>query len=115
MANSSLMNKNILNKNILNKNIIRKNIVLIEQLLLLIVIVLMVYLLYLQFRQNDAFQDDSDCPCEPEGVDQLSAPECGENDGPVYEGGKISKCGKLVKNGSARCGGVGIAFDCKLN
>jgi hypothetical protein len=99
-----------------NSSWLTKNRVLIEQVLLAIVIVLMVYLLYLQFRQNDAFQDDdSDCPCEPEGVDQLSAPECGENDGPVYEGGKVTKCGKLVKNGSARCGGVGISFDCKLN
>lgn len=105
MANSSLV----------NKNIVRKNIVLIEQLLLLIVVVLMIYLLYLQFRQNDTFQEDSDCPCEPDGVEQLSAPECVEDDVPVYENGKVVKCGKLVKNGSARCGGIGIAFDCKLN
>jgi hypothetical protein len=98
-----------------NSSWLNKNRVLIEQVLLAIVMVLMVYLLYLQFRQNDSFQDDSDCPCEPEGVDQLSAPECGEDGVPVYEGGKVTKCGKLVKNGSARCGGVGIAFDCKLN
>ena len=95
---------------------LNKNRVLIEKVLLLVVIILMLYLLYLQFMQNDTFQDDdSDCPCEPEGVDQLSAPECGEDDVPVYEDGKITKCGKLVKNGTARCSSVGIAFDCTLN
>ena len=94
----------------LNKN---KNT--LENGLLLVIIVLMIYLLYLQFRQNDSFQEEEECPCEPEGVDLLSAPECGEDDGPVYENGKIETCGKLIKNGSARCGGVGIAFDCKLN
>ena len=103
------------NLTVFNKNIIRKNIVLIEQVLLIIIILLMIYLLYLQFKQNDSFEDDSECPCEPDGVDQLSVPECGEDDGPVYEDGKIKKCGKLVKNGTARCGGIGIAFECKLN
>ncbi len=99
-----------------NSSVLTKNRALIEQVLLAIVIVLMVYLLYLQFRQNDTFQEKKkECPCEPKGIVELNAPECKEDDAPVYENGKIVTCGKLVKKDTARCSDVGVAFDCKLN
>ena len=58
---------------------------------------------------SESFYSEECCP--PRGITPIIAPECtGDDNLPEDD---VRKCGKFIKNGTARCMSEGQAFSCK--
>ena len=63
------------------------------------------------YRNNKDFFTSHEACCEPMGITPINAPECTGKDNLPEDG--VRKCGKVIKNGTARCMSEGQAFSCK--